>query len=60
MLLNRLGGAVFFLLGLYLTRERGLRPELAGLVISLYAAGGLVAGPVGGALADCWAGARRC
>jgi MFS family permease len=52
MLLNRLGGAVFFLLGIYLTRERGLRPELAGLVISLYAAGGLLAGPVGGALAD--------
>ncbi|HEY8924048.1 MAG TPA: MFS transporter [Polyangia bacterium] len=52
MLLNRLGGAVFFLLGLYLTRERGLSPELAGFVISLYAAGGLLAGPVGGALAD--------
>ncbi|MDB4982218.1 MAG: putative integral rane transport protein [Myxococcales bacterium] len=52
MLLNRLGGAVFFLLGIYLTRERDLSPELAGLVISLYAAGGLCAGPVGGALAD--------
>jgi MFS family permease len=52
MLLNRLGGTIFFLLGLYLTRERGLRPELAGLVISLYAVGGLLAGPVGGLLAD--------
>ncbi|HVU53026.1 MAG TPA: MFS transporter [Polyangia bacterium] len=52
MLLNRLGGSIFFLLGLYLTRERGLSTELAGLVISLYAVGGLVAGPVGGALAD--------
>ncbi len=52
MLLNRLGGAVFFLLGIYLTRERGLSPEVAGLVISLYAAGGLCAGPLGGALAD--------
>jgi MFS family permease len=52
MLLNRLGGTVFFLLGVYLTRERGLRPELAGLIISLNAAGGLFAGPVGGALAD--------
>ncbi|HEX4406586.1 MAG TPA: MFS transporter [Polyangia bacterium] len=52
MLLNRLGGAVFFLLGIYLTRERGLSPEVAGLVISLYAAGGFFAGPVGGALAD--------
>src|SRR5436190_7753168 len=52
MLLNRMGGAVFFLLGLYLTRERGLRPEVAGLVISLYAAGGLFGAPLGGALAD--------
>jgi len=51
-LLNRLGGTVFFLLGVYLTRERGLRPELAGLIISLNAAGGLFAGPVGGALTD--------
>jgi MFS family permease len=52
MLLNRLGGSIFLLLGLYLTRERGLPPELAGLVISLYAVGGLVGGPVGGAFAD--------
>lgn len=52
VLLNRLGGTVFFLLGVYLTRERGLRPEVAGLIISLNAAGGLFAGPVGGALAD--------
>jgi MFS family permease len=52
MLLNRMGGAVFFLLGVYLTRERGLRPEVAGFVISLYAAGGLFAAPLGGALAD--------
>jgi MFS family permease len=52
MLLNRLGGTVYFMLGIYLTRERGLRPETAGLVISLYAAGGLFAGPLGGMLAD--------
>ena len=52
MLLNRLGGTIFLLLGLYLTRERGLPPELAGLVISLYAAGGLLAGPIGGVSAD--------
>jgi MFS family permease len=52
MLLNRMGGAVFFLLSVYLTRERGLSPELAGVVISLYAAGGLFAAPLGGALAD--------
>jgi MFS family permease len=52
MLVNRLGGSVFFLLALYLTRERGMSPALAGMVISLYAAGGMVAGPIGGALAD--------
>jgi MFS family permease len=52
MLLNRLGGSVFFLLAIYLTHDRGLRPELAGMVISLYAAGGMIAGPVGGVLAD--------
>jgi MFS family permease len=52
MLLNRLGGTVFFLLGIYLTRDRGLSPALAGLVVSVYAAGGLLAGPVGGVLAD--------
>lgn len=52
MLLNRLGGTVYFMLGIYLTRERGLRPEAAGLVISLYAAGGLFAGPLGGMFAD--------
>ncbi|MEA2700885.1 MAG: hypothetical protein QOI66_5156 [Myxococcales bacterium] len=52
MLLNRIGGSVFFLLALYLTGERGLSSELAALVIGFYALGGLVAGPVGGALAD--------
>jgi MFS family permease len=52
MLINRLGGMVFMLLGIYLTRERHLAPELAGLVVGLNAAGGLFAGPVGGALAD--------
>jgi MFS family permease len=52
VLLNRLGGSVFFLLSIYLTRERGLSPELAGLVISLYAAGAMLSGPAGGVLAD--------
>ena len=52
MLLNRLGGTVFFLLGIYLTRDRGLSPALAGLVVSVYAGGGLLAGPIGGVLAD--------
>jgi MFS family permease len=52
MLLNRLGGTVFFLLGIYLTRDRGLSAAVAGLVVSVYAAGGLLAGPIGGVLAD--------
>jgi MFS family permease len=52
VLVNRLGGTVFVFLGVYLTHQRGLRPELAGLIISLNFAGGLFAGPVGGLLAD--------
>jgi MFS family permease len=52
MLLNRLGGAVFCLLSVYLTHDRGLSAPLAGLVMSLYAAGSTVAGPLGGMLAD--------
>jgi MFS family permease len=52
MLLNRLGGAVFCLLSVYLTRDRGLSAPLAGLVMALYAAGSTIAGPVGGMLAD--------
>ncbi len=52
MLINRLGGSVFFLLSIYLTRERHLSTEMAGLVMSLYAAGGTFAGPLGGVLAD--------
>ena len=52
VLLNRLGGSVFCLLAVYLTERRGLSLAEAGWVISLYAAGGMVAGPIGGALAD--------
>ncbi|HEX3696534.1 MAG TPA: MFS transporter [Polyangia bacterium] len=52
MLLNRAGGGVLCWLAVYLTRERGLRADLAGLVLSLHAAGGIIAGPTGGALAD--------
>lgn len=52
MLINRLGGGVFAFLALYLTRARGLQPEAAGLVVGLYAAGGMIAGPVGGLAAD--------
>jgi MFS family permease len=52
MLVNRVGGGVFCFLSVYLTHARGLTPALAGLVVGLYAAGGMVAGPVGGLLAD--------
>jgi MFS family permease len=52
MLVNRLGGSVFFLLAIYLTRERHLSTEMAGIVMALYAAGGVFAGPIGGVLAD--------
>ncbi len=52
MLVNRLGGSVFFLLSIYLTRERHLSTEMAGLVMALYAAGGVFAGPIGGVLTD--------
>jgi MFS family permease len=52
MLVNRLGGGVFPFLPLYLTRVCGLSPAMAGVVIGLYGVGGMVAGPVGGAMAD--------
>jgi MFS family permease len=52
MLLNALGGFLFTFLSLYLTRTRGMSVERAGLVVSLFGAGGLCGGPLGGALAD--------
>lgn len=51
-LINRLGGFVMPLLALYLTGPRGLGVEQAGVVISLFGAGSLLAGPLGGFLAD--------
>lgn len=51
-LINRLGGFVMPLLALYLTGERGLSVEQAGLVVSLYGGGALLSGPVGGFFAD--------
>ena len=51
-LVNRLGGFVFTFLALYLTQERHYTVAEAGLVVSLYGAGSVAAGPVGGALAD--------
>lgn len=49
---NRLGTFVVPFLALYLTQERGLSVEQAGLVVSLHGAGAIFAGPVGGVLAD--------
>src|SRR5258707_12615079 len=51
-LVNRLGGFVMPLLALYLTGPRGLSVEQVGLVVSLFGAGALCAGPLGGFLAD--------
>ena len=51
-LVNRLGGFVFTFLTLYLTSERHFTVERAGLYASLWGAGALLAGPVGGVLAD--------
>ncbi len=53
-LVNRLGSFVVPFLALYLTRERGLSPTEAGIVVSMWGAGSLGAGPVGGFLADRW------
>jgi MFS family permease len=52
LLVNRLASFVATFLGLYLVRERGFGPAEAGRVVALYGAGLLVAGPLGGALAD--------
>ena len=52
MLVNRAGGAVFPFLSIYLTRQRGLDAATAGLILGIYAGAGMVAGPVGGVLAD--------
>lgn len=51
-LINRVGGFVVTFLSLYLTSERGLSVAEAGVVVSLYGAGTIPAGLVGGALSD--------
>src|SRR5438034_666736 len=51
-LVNRLGGFVMPLLAIYLTAERGLSVQEVGLVVSLWGAGMLCSGPLGGFLAD--------
>ena len=52
MFVNRLASFVAIFLGLYLVRERGFTAAEAGRVVALFGAGVLVAGPLGGALAD--------
>ena len=52
MLVNRLASFVATFLGLYLVREHGFTASEAGRVVALYGAGLLLAGPIGGALAD--------
>lgn len=51
-LVNRLAGFVVPFLSIYLTQQRGLPVEQATLIVSLHGAGSVIAGPVGGALAD--------
>ena len=51
-LVNRLGSFVVPFLALYLTRERGFSVERAGLTVSLYGLGAVIASPLGGMLAD--------
>ncbi|GAA2263134.1 MFS transporter [Streptomyces amakusaensis] len=51
-LVNRLGGFVATFLVLYLTSDRGHSAAYAGLVVSLYGLGGVVASLAGGVMAD--------
>jgi MFS family permease len=52
MLVNRLASFVITFLALYLVRERGFTADAAGRVVALYGVGLLLAGPLGGHLAD--------
>ena len=49
---NRLGGFVVPFLTLYLTGERGVSPDQAALVVSLFGAGSFASALVGGELTD--------
>lgn len=51
---NRLASFVATFLALYLVRERGFAPNEAGPVVALFGVGQIVAGPIGGTLADAW------
>jgi MFS family permease len=52
MLVNRLATFVATFLSLYLVRDRGLGAAEAGRIVAFFGAGILIAGPVGGTLAD--------
>jgi MFS family permease len=51
-LINKMGGFVVPFMALYITRERHESEATAGAVMSLYGAGSILAGFVGGTLAD--------
>jgi MFS family permease len=51
-LVNRLGGFVVPFLALFLGAERNMEPRVVGLIVASYGAGSILAGPVGGWLAD--------
>jgi MFS family permease len=51
-LVNKMGGVVIPFLTLYLTRQRGYSEPEAGLVLSMYGGGAVVASLGGGVLAD--------
>jgi MFS family permease len=52
MLVNRLASFVITFLALYLVHDRGYTTDQAGRVVALYGLGLLLAGPLGGSLAD--------
>jgi MFS family permease len=52
MLVNRLASFVITFLALYLVTDRGFSADQAGRVVAIYGLGLLLAGPLGGALAD--------
>jgi len=52
MLVNRLASFVITFLAIYLNRDRGFSAAETGKVVALYGVGLLLAGPVGGYLAD--------
>jgi MFS family permease len=52
MFVNRLASFVATFLALYLVRDRGFGADAAGRIVALFGVGLLVAGPLGGTLAD--------